>query len=284
MIQIAVLITCFNRKEKTLKCIEDISLQQVKSPAILNIYIVDGGSTDGTPEAIRENYPKVNVSVNPGLYWAGGMREAWSIASGKKDYDFYWLLNDDTHLYIHCLQELLNADQYALKNFEKRGIYVGSTQDPVKKHLTYGGSKLKKWGRSKMERLFPDGKRFQSCDLANANIMLVSRDVYQEIGGFCERYTHGIADYDYTLRAVREGLPVLVTPEFCGECEDDHGNNWAPQSATIKARIKYLYSPKGLAYKEYLFYIREFFPKEYISAMTKLWLKTIFPFVWDSIK
>lgn len=284
MIQIAVLITCFNRKEKTLKCLEDISLQQIKSPAILDIYIVDGGSSDGTPEAIREKYPQVNVSVCPGLYWAGGMREAWRIASGKKDYDFYWLLNDDTHLYIHCLQELLNADQYALKNFEKRGIYVGSTQDPVKKHFSYGGRKLKKWGNRKMKKIIPDGKQYQLCDLANANIMLVSQDVYQKIGGFCEYYTHGIADYDYTLRASRAGIPIIVCPDFNGECTDDHGKNWVTQPSSLKERIEYLYSPKGLAYRETMYYMREFFPKRYTSAKIKMWLKTLFPFIWNYLK
>lgn len=267
-----------------MQCLEDISLQQIKSPALLDIYIVDGGSTDGTPEAIRENYPQVNVFVCPGLFWAGGMREAWHIASEKKDYDFYWLLNDDTHLYTSCLQELLDAEQFALKNFDKKGIYVGSTQDPFKKHLTYGGGKLKKWGRSKMDRLIPDGNHYQLCDLANANIMLVSQDVYQKIGGFCERYTHGIADYDYTLRAVREGFPVIVVPEYCGECVQDHGNNWMSGSNSLMKRIHYLKSSKGLAYNERLFYIKEFFPKEYYQARFKLWLKTFFPILWDALK
>lgn len=284
MINIAVLITCFNRREKTLECLKDIYGQEKSDNITLDIYIVDGGSSDETPENICKNYPNVHLSIHSGLYWAGGMRAAWKEAAQQKKYDFYWLLNDDTHLYTECLKELLKADEYALATFGKQGIYVGSTRDLLTKQFSYGGRKLEKWGNSIAHNVIPDQKNYQLCDLGNANIMLVSKEVYNAIGGFCELYTHGIADYDYTLRAVKAKFPVIVAPEYCGECIDDHGNNWSSQSIPLKKRIEYLYSPKGLAYREYLFYIKEFFPKQYHIAKFKLWLKTLCPSLWDSLK
>lgn len=284
MKSIAALITCFNRKQKTLNCIQNIYTQQGIEETELDIYIVDGGSSDGTPEAIRTIYPQVNIYVKNGLFWAGGMRAAWKKALEKKNYDFYWLLNDDTQIYSDCLQECLKADKHSLQTYGKQGIYVGSTKTPNTDNFSYGGRKLLTSKKSNSEIIIPNGKTYQICELGNANIMMVSQEVFNTIGGFSERYTHGIADYDYSLRATKAGFPVLVLPNYEGECEDDHGNNWKSQSISLKKRIKFLYSPKGLAYKEYLAYIKEFFPTEYQVQKTKLWIKTLFPILWDKLK
>lgn len=282
--KVAVLITCFNRKEKTLACIKDIYTQEKVEDCVIDIYVVDGGSTDGTTQAIKDTYPFVNLKVCKGLYWAGGMRKAWEEAVKNKEYDFFWLLNDDTHIYTNCLTECLKANEYSQKTYGKQGIYIGSTQNPTTKEFSYGGRKLVKPNKSKSITIVPDGINYQLCDLGNANIMFISKIVYKCISGFNKIYTHGIADYDYTLRAVRAGFPVIILPQYAGTCTDDHGNNWCSSSMTLKNRIRYLYSPKGLAYKEYLLYIKEFFPSELFAQKCKLWLKTLYPFIWDCFK
>lgn len=282
--KIAILITCFNRLDKTSSCLNDILAQEIYSNVLLDVFIVDGGSSDGTPEVIAQAFPDVHIEVHSGLYWAGGMRAAWKMANAKDKYDYYWLINDDTHLYNFCLRDLLAADEYAIKHYGKQGIYVGSTKNPVTQSLSYGGRVLLRPEKPNSQWIEPDGHTYKECQLGNANILLVSRAVYESIGGFYEGYTHGIADYDYTMRACRAGFPVLVLPNYEGECEDDHGDNWMPQSTSLKRRIKYLYSPKGLAYKEYLHYIKEFFPSVYWSEAFKLWLKTLCPFIWRWLK
>lgn len=278
MKSIAILITCFNRKQKTLNCIQNIYAQQGIEETELDIYIVDGGSNDETPEAIKNAYPQVNVYIENGLFWAGGMRAAWNKALERKSYDFYWLLNDDTHIYPDCLHECLKANEYCLKTYGKQGIYIGNTQDPQTLKFSYGGiDKTGKW-------IIPNGKDYKECELGNANIMMVSQYVFNTIGGFCEDYTHGIADYDYTLRAVRQNIPVITLPTYNGTCENDHKETWLPQSTSLKKRIAYLYSPKGLAYKEYMIYIKKFYPNKVFSTKCKLWIKTLFPCFWSKFK
>ena len=281
---LAILITVFNRKAKTLQCLSDIYIQERLEDFVTDIFVVDGGSTDGTPMAIREQFPKVHVSVSEGLFWAGGMRKAWEEAMAfAQDYDFFWLLNDDTHLYKHALREAMNAHSYAQKEYGKSGLYIGSTISPTLQTFSYGCRKLIKKGHSKCKKLPPNGE-FQYGELANANIMMVSREVYDRIGGFCTYCTHGIADYDYSLRATNSGFPCLATPSYCGECEDDHGHNWKSVNTPLAERLNYLHSPKGLAYKEYMQYIRTFFPKEVFIYHVKLWTKTLFPILWDKFK
>lgn len=282
--KIAVLITVFNRKNKTIACLNNIANIDNINNYVIDIYIVDGGSSDGTPQAIKTMFPNVNIYIAEGLFWAGGMRKAWSEAIlSNKNYDLYWLVNDDTFLYKHALQEGVASHNYSLSEFNKGGVYVESTISPTARRMSYGGRKLKKWGCNKAIKLIPNGK-YQMCDLGNANSMFVSRDVFEAIGGLSPLYTHGIADYDYTLRTVHAGFPCFITPTFCGECEDDHGNNWKSSNTNLSNRIKFLYSPKGLAYKEYLQYIKLFFPKEYFFSVVKLWAKTLCPQIWDFFK
>jgi len=86
-----------------------------------------------------------------------------------------------------------------------------------------------------------------------------------------------VADYDYTLLAGKRGILVLVCPSYLGACENDHGNNWLSANSTLKERIKYLKSPKQLAHKEYLFYIKRHFSFYFPIAFIKLWLKILSP-------
>lgn len=52
---IAILLTVFNRKEKTLECLKRIYQQLNIENLKLEIYLTNDGCTDGTPEAIK-NY------------------------------------------------------------------------------------------------------------------------------------------------------------------------------------------------------------------------------------
>jgi GT2 family glycosyltransferase len=114
--------------------------------------------------------------------------------------------------------------------------------------------------------------------------MLVPREIVRKIGILSEDYTHSIADFDYTLKAKKAGFKAVVVPGILGYCTDDHGNNWKSANVSLRDRIKYLKSPKGLAYEEYLHFIKKHFPSHLPEAFIKLWLKTLFPALWDKFK
>lgn len=284
MISIAILITCYNRKEKTLNCLKQISNLEGIDGVGMEIYIVDGGSTDGTVEAILNSYPQVNIEENQGLYWAGGMRKAWSNAISQKSFDYYWLLNDDTIIYSDSLICLLKADEYSLANYGKHGIYTGCTKSPSTGIVTYGAKVLFNKTRLKGELISPKENEYQECDLCNGNILFIPREVYEKCGNLSLKYMHGIADWDYSLRAKQKGFPVLVVPGFLGECERDHGKGYLPQSTPLKKRIEFLYSPKGLAYEDFMYFTKTFFPKDYYPQKMRFWIKTLFPFIYDWLK
>ena len=61
MKNIAILITCHNRKEKTIQCLEALFFQNGLGEQFnIEVFLVDDGCTDGTPEAISQNFQLVN--------------------------------------------------------------------------------------------------------------------------------------------------------------------------------------------------------------------------------
>ena len=105
MNKLAVLLTCFNRKDKTIASLTALykAFHESSDGWDMSVYLTDDGSTDGTSDAVSKNFPQVRVLKGDGaLYWAGGMRNSWSEAL-KEDYDAYLLLNDDTNVYTLSL-------------------------------------------------------------------------------------------------------------------------------------------------------------------------------------
>ncbi len=279
---IAVLITTFNRKEKTLACLQQLNKQTIKDNIKLTVYLTDDASEDGTAEAAAKAFPDIHIyHGNGSLFWAGGMRNSWKEAM-KDNPDYFLLLNDDTLLFEDSITKLLQVYKDASLYYSKPAIVVGSTRNSKGK-TTYGGRTLIS-PKKTHSQLIENNESFAECDLGNANIMLVPREIVQSIGILSDMYVHGIADFDYTLTAKENGFSVVVAPGTLGACEADHGKSWKSANVKLRDRIKYLYSPKGLAYKEYLYFIRKHFPSYYLEAFTKLWLKTLFPFFWDTLK
>ena len=84
MNRIAVLLTCHNRSEKTTACLHSLFQCYLPSDFVLDVFLVDDGSTDGTAELVTEKFPKVIIIHGDGnLFWNRGMHLAWSYASKK---------------------------------------------------------------------------------------------------------------------------------------------------------------------------------------------------------
>lgn len=286
MQHIAVLYTCHNRKEKTIRSLASLknAISAHKDPLKVTIYLTDDGSSDGTSAAVKEQFPEVIVLKGTGnLFWAGGMINSWKAAI-KNQHDGYLLLNDDTFITENIFGDIYKTKAYTLKTYGEEGVYIGSTKDPNTGKLTYGGATLINRLLYKFTILEPNGG-FQPCDLGNANIMYVAAPVVDKVGILSEGYVHGIADYDYTLKCKKRKIPVLVMPNYCGLCErDTKGLYHSFHLMDFKQRLKHLYSPTGIAFKSRLLFMRKFFPYRYPIFYLMGWFKVLFPKVYVSTR
>lgn len=229
---IAVILTCFNRREKTLSCLNGLYLAQEKyndADITLSVYLTDDGCSDGTAQAVKNRFPDKDIMILQGdgnLYWAGGMRLAWNAALKEdKKWNFFLLLNDDTTPMENMFHELFNAHNFSLKEKGVPGVYSGVTADINNLTIiTYGGSIWVNKFLGTDRRVSPNGIP-QEVDKTNANILLVAGEVVDKIGIFYSGYHHGAADYDYSIQAKKAGFTAFITASPCGTCERDHNNN-----------------------------------------------------------
>ncbi|MDO3643705.1 glycosyltransferase family 2 protein [Mucilaginibacter sp. L3T2-6] len=281
-IKIAVLGCSYNRKQKTARFLTSLVKQEVPANCQMDIFLLDDNSPDGTGNYVEAEFPTVNLIRGSGsLFWAGGMRTLWEHVLGCGTYDFFLLCNDDVVLFDGAVSRLLQAHNCS---DHPGNIILGTVQDSEGSSITYGGQKIVNKITGDTVNIAPDRTKLVPCEIGNANIMLVDKTTVDTIGILSSSYTHGIADYDYTLTALRNGMKVWVAPGYYGICDNDHIITWLPQRTPLKKRIEYLYSPKGLAYNEHMVYVKRHFPLSVPITHVKLWVKTLFPIMYDVFK
>lgn len=252
--KLAILLTVHNRKEKTLLCLENLKKQNLSNNLIVNIYLTDDGSTDGSYEAIRSNFPETFIiKGNGNLFWNRGMLTAWKEAA-KFDYDYYLWLNDDTILFSDSLQKIVNISK---SNYDN-SIIVGSTYgNEESRNTTYGG---RKFGRN-YKLIIPDEQKCIPCDTFNGNIVLIPRKVFKTVGFNDSYFHHSFGDIDYGLSARNKGLINYIAPGYYGICKR---NNPIPlfrrRCYSVIKRYKLLYSPLGFNPKEDYHLNKKYYP------------------------
>lgn len=270
MNKIATLITCYNRKEKTLFCLKSLYSSEVSNNVRLDVFLVDDGCTDGTSEAIIKQYPEVHIIAGTGqLFWNRGMYLAWKTAVETNDYDFYLWLNDDTFIYQNTINRLLN-DSISLQN---KAIICGATCSGKGKQ-TYGG-----WTQKKL--MEPNGY-LQLCEFFNGNIVLVPKYVYEKIGNFDYHYSHSLGDLDYGFRAGKNNILMYQLGNYAGICENhEHLETWCNSNYSLKERIQAFKTPLGGCPAEFFY-----FQRKHIGLIPAgfhyltIYLRLIFPWIW----
>ena len=280
MQKFATLLTCHNRKNKTISALNALhkAFETIATEWQMDVYLTDDGSSDGTAEKVQSLFPNTKILKGNGeLYWAGGMRNSWQEAL-MGDYNAYLLLNDDTNVYPNLFKQVMNTDDFSLKNYNVKGVYVGTTVDKETKKISYGGSIIKNRFLATTKRLPLNEHSPQKCELGNANIMWVPKNVVDKIGILSTGYIHGMADYDYTLKATKNKIPVLILPGISGECTNDNKDPYTKfVKLPIKERIKMLYSPIGLDFRSQLYHMKKHFPIRLPFFFIMGWMKVIFP-------
>lgn len=285
MMNIAVLITVFNRREKTLNCLQKLceTLLPYKEAIHVTVFLTDDGSTDGSADAIREKNFPLDVKILQGtgnLFWNGGMIHSWKAALQDGKWDGFLWLNNDTEVLPEFWSDLLFADRFSREKYGKGGIYAGSTKDADTGAYTYGGFVYTNKLTLKDKFIYPDGESCQECEAAHGNITYVSNDVVEKMGIFCEKYIHGGTDHDYTYLAHKAGFPVLVLPHYSGSCKNDHskdGGRKAFFEMSLKERFKDLNHPRGLNLHNALLFSKRCFPWRYPIILVTGYLKALFP-------
>lgn len=244
---LAVLMTTYNRVALTRRCIRSLKEAAMFAGVEVTVIVVDADSSDGTVDAVAAEIPRsVGISASSDCYWAQGMRTAWEAAQ-TLDYDYLLWLNDDVELLETAVSDLIAA----LQSTKDKAVIVGAVNDPITGDVSYSGFRQTSvWRPFNLRRVPPNGIRLEPCDTLNGNVVLVSRQTDQAIGGFPTGYVHAMADLAYGFEARKRGIPRFIAPRAVGLCATNNSTaSWENASAGIKFRMKSISSPKGLPFK-----------------------------------
>ena len=241
MINLAVLITCHNRRAKTIKCLKALFNQVDSNNIRIKVFLVDDGSTDKTSNEVTELFPEVVIIQGHGnLFWARGVALAWKESlKSKETFDYYLWLNDDTYLYDIALSELIKTQ------VDKTEIIIGSVCDPDTKLRTYGGTKFtnKFLTPFKYEIVDINGKP-KKIDTFNGNVVLIPHSVYEKMGIIDNYFEHAYADVEYSLRALKYDINILLTAKHIAECKRDKVDHDKMINTSLLKKILNLFNRK----------------------------------------
>lgn len=256
---VSVVLTCHNRKEKTVRCLRNIiQANSVKSGKYeINIYVCDDASTDGTTEAISQLSDSIHiVRGNGDLFWARGMAKAMAEAE-KSNADFYLMVNDDVEFFPDMLDIMLDS-YYSVEG--KLHAVVGSTKDKETGKHTYGG--LLWNGKAIKEVTTPviPSKPCKICNKTNWNCFLIPKKLYEIVGKVDDYYEHSWADFDYSLRLTRMGYKIYVAYDYIGFCSRNTiKDTWSDTNLTVRERLKAIQKKTGLPAKSSWHFCKKFY-------------------------
>jgi GT2 family glycosyltransferase len=277
---VAAIVACHDRRETTLRCLRALFSQEgLPIGAAIVAVIVDDGSTDGTADEIIRNFPDAHVVRASGdLFWAAAMALGEREATQAFSPQFLLWLNDDVELHPGALRTMLAT--YEVLDAEARpGIVVGAVLDPETKVVTYSGVRRVDRHPLHYELVRPDG-RLNEADTLNGNVVLVPHGVHATVGGIDGRFAHAQADFDYGLRARKEGFSVVVAPTAVGTCRrGGQEGTWRDQSLPVGRRWRLVFSQKGMPPRSYARYLRRHggraWPLWWISSYAKFALSSL---------
>ncbi|MFJ4977695.1 glycosyltransferase family 2 protein [Streptomyces coeruleorubidus] len=242
--RMVVLIACHNRRETTVRCLRSL-IGQGGPEVSVRVVLTDDGSTDGTARAAREVWPGIHVLQGSGrLYWAKAMALA---ASAADDYDFLLWLNDDVTLDPGALSGLLRTHESLSGSGKDDVIVVGALRDPHTGAVTYSGAHRRSRLRPVHFTTVAPVERPVRAETMNGNLVLIPRPVAERVGQIDAGFSHGLADFDYGLRAGRLGCAVWVAPGTLGTCaRNPTAGSWTDPALTVRQRMRLACAPKGL--------------------------------------
>lgn len=247
---LSIIIVNYNVAEYLLKCLTSI-YNSVKG-IMFEVIVVDNASSDGSVEALKNEFPMVKLIVNSeNLGFAKANNQGIEAASGK----FVLLLNPDTEVIGQSFIEMLKF----LKDNKKTGIVGpcllnsdGSVQNTGYKFPTLGILfKVNFLGMSDQPVKL---NKPEPVDWLQGSCMMIKKEVFTELGLLDEAFFMYGEEKDFCFRAKKAGWEIYSLPQ----CEVVHHAN--------KSAINY----QGEALVEYHKSQLHFFRKHYSAAFVNL--------------
>ncbi len=192
MNRIIAIVVTYNRANLLLECIKALKQSETKT----DILIVDNASTDNTQELVKPFIDDSNafyVNTGKNLGGAGGFNFGLKVAY-EKEYDYFWLMDDDTIVSPNTLTQIMHTRDIVGENFGFISSLALWTDDSVcKMNHHYIANK---WNESK--KFLISG--ILEIEIATFVSFFTRREVVKLVGFPIKDYFIWGDDTEYSLR------------------------------------------------------------------------------------
>lgn len=212
---ISVAVVSYNTRDLLRACLHSLLAREADGEAALEIVVADNGSTDGSPEMVRAEFPAVGViETGENLGFGRANNLALRNAEGRA----YCLVNSDAEVQPGALASAL----FVLRSDPKIGLVGGQLLWPNGRPQTSYGDDPTLLGvlreqtftsaRSAAPLVAPSAGATKDVDQICGAFMLVRPDAWRETGGFDPYYFMYNEDVDLNFRLRRAGWRVVFAP------------------------------------------------------------------------
>lgn len=208
--RVYVVVPTFNRWSHTRVCLDLLFKQSWRD---LVVIVSDGGSSDGTREYIRRDYPAVQlVYDNVDRWWAGStaLGVLAALKQGRDD-DFVLMLNNDTEIPTEYVSTLVSV---SCRENAAVGAKIVDSRDPT--HVLDAGEYID-WSRYEFpvrSDALEDATYIDDVDVLPGRGSLIPISMIKSAGNVdYEKFPHYLADYDFFCRLKKRGFRLGVTYE-----------------------------------------------------------------------
>jgi GT2 family glycosyltransferase len=219
--KLSIVILCWNDRNVIDGCLTSIYRETTNIE--FEIIISDNGSSDGSPQFVREKYPDVRVIENEtNLGFAKGNNVGISQSSGE----YVLILNPDTIIHEHALEKWIS---YADRHPEAGGFGCkvlnpdGSYQGPARPFPTI----RRDWIAALYLRPLAyisdsfisdtytgwDGNSERPIDWQSGCCVMFRSSCLRALGGFDGQFFYHFEEVDLCRRLWNAGYSILYTPE-----------------------------------------------------------------------
>ena len=201
---VAVVIINWNGRRWLAPCLDSVLASEYKN---IRAYVVDNGSTDGSPEMVREKYPGVKLIQNQRNL---GIAEGYNVGVRRALRDganYIALLNQDVKVEPGWLGPLIKAAQadptigvLSPMQWDYEGTKIDHHFHELLREETSYEEDLRKG---------PLPPKYETKRVIGAS-MIMSRSVVKRVGLFDPLYFYGHEDSDLCRRLRQHGFRMLV--------------------------------------------------------------------------
>ena len=206
-----IIIVTYNAMKWAERCFSSLR----KSTVPVQTIVVDNGSTDGTQDYIKTNFPEVEFIQSPENLGFGKANNIGIEKAYKNGADFFYLMNQDAWIFEDTFSELLNVYN-SYENKEEIGILSPIHLDGTEKKLDIF---IDKYIATNFEnRLISDLytnqlEDFYFIKFVNAAHWLLPKNTIEKVGGFNPYFFHYGEDNEYVNRVLFHKKKILLCPK-----------------------------------------------------------------------